>query len=32
LFQQYDFEIPYRKGHLNVVADAFPRQPIPETL
>ncbi|XP_044315167.1 uncharacterized protein LOC123037605 [Drosophila rhopaloa] len=29
--QQYDFEIAYRKGQLNIVADALPRQPLPET-
>jgi len=30
--QQYDFEISYRKGQLNVVADAISRQPLPESL
>jgi len=30
--QQYDFEIAYREGQLNVVADAISRQPLSETL
>jgi len=30
--QQYDFEIAYRKGQLNVVSDSLSRQPLPETL
>jgi len=30
--QKYDFEIMYRKGQLNVGADALSRQPLPETL
>jgi len=30
--KQYDFEIAYRKGQLNVVAVAFSRQALPETL
>jgi len=30
--QQYDFEIAYRKGQLNVVADALSWQPLPERL
>jgi len=29
---QNDFEIAYRKDQLNAVADAFSRQPLPETL
>ncbi|EDX15301.1 GD17730 [Drosophila simulans] len=29
--QQYDFEISYRKGQLNIVADALSRQPLQET-
>jgi len=29
--QQYDFEISYRKGQLNIVADALLRQPLQET-
>jgi len=30
--QQYDLEIAYRRGQLNVVADELSRQPLPETL
>lgn len=30
--QQYDFDIEYRKGVLNQVADALSRQPLPEIL
>jgi len=29
---QYDFEIAYREGQLNVMADALSIQPLPETL
>ncbi|EDW54737.1 GM19302 [Drosophila sechellia] len=29
--QQYDFEIAYRKGQLNIVTDALSRQPLQET-
>jgi len=30
--QQYYFQIAYRKGQLNVVAAALPRQPLPQML
>jgi len=30
--QHYDFKIAYRKGQLNVVADALSRQPLSEML